>query len=87
MHSKLIGQRLPRAQLCEMLEGQLRVLEAGPIFGRGLVLLVDMPGAYTPICACRHLPSLPKKCRLYLLIVRDGAIETVRVEESILDLN
>ena len=60
MHSKLIGQRLPRAQLCEMVEGQLPVLEAGQIFGRGLALLVGMPGAYTPICAGRHLPSLLK---------------------------
>jgi peroxiredoxin len=46
-----------------MVEGQLRVLEAAPIFGRGLVLLVGMPRAYTPICAGRHLPSLPKKVR------------------------
>jgi len=60
LHSKLIGQRLPRAQLCEMVEGQLPVLEAGQIFGRGLALLVGMPGAYTPICAGRHLPSLLK---------------------------
>jgi peroxiredoxin len=151
LHSKLSGQRLPRAQLCEMVEGQLRVLEAGPIFGRGLVLLVGMPGAYTPICAGRHLPSLPKSAdrlraggvteiacivtsspfavdawakaadparkvrflsygnlflsralglttqeedlfmgecsKRYLLTVRDGAIETVRVEAIILDLS
>jgi len=151
LHGELVGARLPQTQLCEVVEGQLRVLEAARILGRGLVLLVGMPGAFTPICAGRHLPSLLKSAdrlraaglteiacivtsspfavdawakaadparkvrflsdgnlsfsralglttheadlfmgdcsKRYLLTVRDGAIETVRVEETILNLS
>lgn len=150
LQSKLVGARLPHASLCEMVEGQLRVVEPSQIFGKGLVLIVGMPGAFTPICTGRHLPSLLKSAdrlraggvteiacivtsspfaveawaksadptrkarffsdgnldfsralglttdefglfmgecsKRYLLTVRDGTIETARVEDSVLNV-
>jgi peroxiredoxin len=150
-HSKLVGARLPQVRLCEMVEGQQRVVRASELFGCGRAMLVGMPGAFTPICSEKHLPSLvrnadrlreacfreiacivtsnpfavdawakvadpQRKVRFlsdgnlaftralglathepriflgecserYLLTARDGAIESVRVEESILNLS
>lgn len=151
LYSKLIGQRLPQVRLGEMVEGDLRAVRAGDALGKGLVMIAGMPGAFTPICSEKHLPSLlrnadrlraagfgeiacvvtsnphavdawakvedpGRKVRFlsdgnraftralslltletrvfmgecsqrYLITARDGVIQTVRVEESILQLS
>lgn len=57
-HAKLIGQRIPSVRLGEMVEGQLRVVRASDDLGRGRAVIVGMPGAFTPVCTGKHLPSL-----------------------------
>ncbi len=150
-HSKLVGTRIPQVRLGEIIEGQLRALRASEIFGRGACMIAGMPGAFTPICTGKHVPSLlrnadrlraagfaeiacvatsnpfaldawaklvdperkvrflsdgnrtftrtlglmthePKlflgECSMrYLMTLRDGVIESVRVEESVLHVS
>jgi len=57
-HQKLVGTRIPQVRLGEMVEGQLRAVRASDIFGRGACAIAGMPGAFTPICSEKHLPSL-----------------------------
>lgn len=57
-HSKLVGTRIPQVRLGELVEGQLRSLRTDDLFGRGVCVVVGMPGAFTPICTEKHLPSL-----------------------------
>jgi 2-Cys peroxiredoxin 5 len=150
-YSKLVGARLPQVRICEVVDGQQRVLRASDLLARGRAMIVGMPGAFTPLCSERHLPSLIrnadrlraagftevacvvtsnpfavdawakaadplKKVRFlsdgnlaftralgltthepriflgecsqrYLLTARDGAIDSVRVEDSIINLS
>lgn len=57
-HQKLVGTRIPQVRLGEIVEGQLRAVRASDIFSRGACALAGMPGAFTPICSEKHLPSL-----------------------------
>lgn len=60
MPTKLIGQTLPQVRLGEMIVGHLRTLRATEALGHGRVIFAGMPGAFTPICTDKHLPSLLK---------------------------
>lgn len=56
--TKLIGQRLPSVRLGEMIDGDMRTVRAIDALGAGSAVIVGMPGAFTPVCSSRHLPSL-----------------------------
>lgn len=58
MQNKLVGQRLPSVRLGEMIDGQMRTVRALDVLGSGSAVIVGMPGAFTPVCSGRHLPSL-----------------------------
>lgn len=57
-HRKFVGMRVPQVRLGEMIEGQLRPVRADDLFGRGVCVVAGMPGAFTPTCTEKHLPSL-----------------------------
>lgn len=55
---KLVGARIPAVRLGELVDGQVRAVRANEAFGSGPAVIVGMPGAFTPVCTQRHLPSL-----------------------------
>jgi cytochrome c peroxidase len=52
-----VGERVPEATLFEMTDDGPKPVQAGEVFGRGTVALFGVPGAYTPTCHMKHMPS------------------------------
>ena len=52
-----VGDRLPPATFLEMTDDGPRELRAAALFAGRRVVLVAMPGAFTPTCDGAHLPS------------------------------
>lgn len=59
-HSRsiLVGMRIPGVMVAELDEGQVRPVSAHDVLGRGRTLCIGVPGAFTPVCTERHVPSL-----------------------------
>lgn len=58
LRNKLVGQRLPQVRLGEIVAGEVRGVVASDVLGKGMVVIAGMPGAFTPVCSERHLPSI-----------------------------
>ena len=52
-----IGDRIPEATLTVMQDGKPTPLNSREIFAGKRVVLVSVPGAFTPTCSARHLPG------------------------------
>ena len=66
---------LPDCPLGILENGEPAFVQASAVFGRGLGLLVGMPGAFTPVCSQHHLPGLiARRPRL-----RELGVDTVAV--------
>ena len=52
-----VGQRIPSVPILIWQDGELRPTTTDAIFGGRSVLLVCMPGAFTPTCSREHLPG------------------------------
>lgn len=56
----LIGRKLPEATVAELIGGQVTPIKAIDALGKGRVLAIGVPGAFTPVCTEQHVPSLVK---------------------------
>jgi peroxiredoxin len=54
---RLVGSRLPAVRLGELVNGELRSVRASEAFAAGACVIIGVPGAFTPVCSSRHLPS------------------------------
>ena len=52
-----IGDRIPDATLMTMTDGKPSPLTTADLFGGKKVVLFSVPGAFTPTCSVKHLPS------------------------------
>ncbi|MEE8496811.1 MAG: peroxiredoxin [Xanthomonadales bacterium] len=52
-----IGDRIPDATLTTMTDGKPVPLTTAELFGGKKVVLFSVPGAFTPTCSVKHLPS------------------------------
>lgn len=52
-----VGEKLPEATFFEMTEDGPAKVESGEIFAGKTVALFAVPGAFTPTCHLKHLPS------------------------------
>lgn len=53
-----IGQRLPSVELGRIVGDQLKAVDLDSLIRDRRVVLVGLPGAFTPVCSGRHLPEL-----------------------------
>jgi glutaredoxin/glutathione-dependent peroxiredoxin len=52
-----VGDTLPDAKFTVPVDGGLKPMTTAEIFGGRTVALLAVPGAFTPTCSARHLPS------------------------------
>ena len=52
-----IGDRIPDSTLMVMADGNPTPLTTADLFGGKKVVLFSVPGAFTPTCSVKHLPS------------------------------
>jgi len=52
-----IGDRIPDSALMTMTDGKPTPLTTAELFGGKKVVLFSVPGAFTPTCSVKHLPS------------------------------
>jgi peroxiredoxin len=52
-----IGDRIPESTLMTMADGKPAPLTTSDLFGGKKVVLFSVPGAFTPTCSVKHLPS------------------------------
>lgn len=52
-----IGDRIPDSTLTTMTDGKPTPLTTAELFGGKKVVLFSVPGAFTPTCSVKHLPS------------------------------
>ena len=52
-----IGERIPDSTLMTMTDGKPTPLTTSELFGGKKVVLFSVPGAFTPTCSVKHLPS------------------------------
>lgn len=55
------GQRLPAVHLAELEFGEIRIRPLEKLLSGRKVLVVGVPGAFTPVCTTRHLPAFVEK--------------------------
>lgn len=51
------GDRIPEATLSTMTDDGPQPIDTAELFGGKKVVLFSVPGAFTPTCSARHLPS------------------------------
>lgn len=56
-----VGDRLPDVQFNVPTPEGMKQMRTGEIFGGKTVALFAVPGAFTPTCSARHLPSFREK--------------------------
>ena len=52
-----VGDRIPDVKLMTMTGEGPRPVQSGEVLGTGTVVLVAVPGAFTPTCSDHHLPG------------------------------
>ncbi len=58
METARVGHRLPKAKLARMSGGEIVPVQLERLLEARRVVLVGLPGAFTPVCTGRHLPEL-----------------------------
>ena len=53
-----VGDRMPEGSFAVMENGEPATLSAASLFAGKKVVLVSVPGAFTPTCSMHHLPGL-----------------------------
>jgi len=54
------GDRLPQAVLGRLLHGVAQRVDLQALFAGKRAVVVGVPGAFTPVCSCEHIPDLLK---------------------------
>lgn len=49
---------VPNTMLAYLAKETIRKIPAQEVFGKGRILAIGIPGAYTPICTQQHIPNL-----------------------------
>lgn len=49
---------MPQARLARLVGGQVQHVELLDLIAGKRVLIAGMPGAFTPVCSCEHVPNL-----------------------------
>jgi len=52
------GDRIPQATLGQLVGGSVREVDLQTLVGKDRVVIVGIPGAFTPVCTCEHIPDL-----------------------------
>lgn len=58
-----IGERLPDVRVAQVTARRFVSRSTAQVFGSGRVLIVGVPGAFTPVCTTRHLPPYVSRAR------------------------
>lgn len=53
-----VGRKVPDVDLAQLVDGAVLPRLASEVLGKPRVLVVGVPGAYTPICSIHHVPQL-----------------------------
>jgi peroxiredoxin len=53
-----VGERVPQATLGCIVDGELQSVQLHDYIAARRVALVGVPGAFTPVCSCEHIPDL-----------------------------
>ena len=84
-----VGDKLPEATFTTMTADGPKPMTTAEVFGGKKVALFAVPGAYTPTCSARHLPSYVEKAadlkgkgidEIVATSVNDGVVEQLNVE-------
>ena len=68
------GMRIPDAQVAELVQGEVVSIRTERLLQGRRVLIVGVPGAFTPVCTSRHLPEFVARADLLL---RSGFSELI----------
>jgi peroxiredoxin len=52
-----VGSKIPDVEVKTIRDGQPTAVQTGDVLGKGKVVLVAVPGAFTPTCSNLHLPG------------------------------
>lgn len=53
-----VGERVPQATLGRIVDGVMHTVELHELLAGRRAVLAGVPGAFTPVCSCRHIPDL-----------------------------
>jgi peroxiredoxin len=57
MQNITLGQRIPDMALGQFAYGEIRKIELLPLFARKKIVVIGVPGAFTPVCTKQHIPD------------------------------
>jgi peroxiredoxin len=52
------GDRIPQAQLGRLINGAIEFVSLHELLAAKRAVVVGVPGAFTPVCTCEHIPDL-----------------------------
>lgn len=53
-----VGDRVPQATLGRMVDGVMHTVELHELIAGRRAVIAGVPGAFTPVCTCKHIPDL-----------------------------
>jgi peroxiredoxin len=68
-----VGERVPDVKLRWTTDQGVRSVQSGDVLGSGKVVLIAVPGAFTPTCSDHHLPGFVLRAD----DLRDKGVDTV----------
>lgn len=52
------GDRIPQASLGRLVHGEVELVSLQQLLADKRAVIVGLPGAFTPVCTCEHVPDL-----------------------------
>lgn len=53
-----VGDRVPQVLLSRLVGGEIQHVDTHALLANKRAVIVGIPGAYTPVCTCTHVPNL-----------------------------